>query len=175
MFHGELDILTHPSQSILFGQELKAHGASVEVTIYPNANHGYYSPGNPVEFKDTTLKLAHLYARNLKQESFDSTNLEARLDESLKRYFPLDTIPPASLTGHWKSKNGSLKFNDDGTGTIASRSGRTCSFTYEMADGPVIVQANDTTTEYFMQNDLKAIYSVVPDGRHAGKKEHYTK
>lgn len=175
LFHGDKDILTDPLQSKRFAEKLKAKGAEVEFTLYPGANHGYYTQRNPEEFKDTTLKIARLYSRHLTRKKFNESKLSDQLDSILERYFPLDKIPENSVTGLWKAKFEKLEFRADGTGIFTNRPGKEQPFTYKVSGGTIDVTLNDVTTEYFMQNDRRAIYRVVPEGRFAGKKEHFNR
>jgi len=175
LFLGANDILVHPTQSIRFAEKLKEQGADVELTVYPDANHGYYSPRNPVEFKDTTLKLARLYSEHLTQTKFKPANLAAKLDTMLERYFPLDEIPANRVAGFWKGKHDKLEFLEDGTGEFTNRTGKSQSFTYTVSDDTIDVTIDNVTTEYFMQNDQRAIYSIFQEGRFAGRKEHFNR
>ena len=175
LFHGAHDILINPQQTVRFGDKLKAQGASVEVTIYPNANHGYYSPRNPEEFKDSTLKIAKLYSQYLAQTAFDSASLAADLDKMLARYFPLAEIPLKAVVGIWKGKRDQLEFLADGTGKSTHLRGKTRPFTYEISGGTINVTMDQVTTKYFMQKDQRAIYFIYPDGRFAGRKEAFGK
>jgi acetyl esterase/lipase len=175
LFHGAHDILINPQQSVRFGEKLKAQGAPVEVTIYPNANHGYYSPRNPEEFKDSTLKIARLYSQYLTQTAFDSASLAVELDRMLARYFPIAEIPPEAVVGIWKGKRDQLEFLADGTGKSTHLRGRTKPFTYEISGGSINVTMDQVTTKYFMQKDQRAIYFIYQDGRFAGRKEPFGK
>jgi len=175
LFHGAHDILINPQQSVRFGDKLKAQGAVVEVTIYPNANHGYYSPRNPEEFKDSTLKIAKLYSQYLTQTPFDSAGLATELDKMLASYFPLVEIPPKAVVGLWKGKRDQLEFLADGTGKSTHLRGKTKPFTYEISGGAINVTMDQITTKYFMQKDQRAIYFIYPDGRFAGRKEPFGK
>ena len=172
---GAKDILICPKQSVRFGERLKTTGADAEVTIYPDVNHGYYSPENPVEFKDTTLKIARLYSKYLTQATFDFASLENFLDKMLEHYFPLAEVPPKAVVSVWKGKTETLQFLDDGTGKQINRNNKSKPFTYTVAGGSIKVTAGGVVTEYFMQKDKHAIYYIHNDHRYAGRKEVYTR
>jgi acetyl esterase/lipase len=175
LFHGGKDILTSPAQSTRFAERLRAQGASVEAVIYSDVNHGYFNPRNPREFKDTTLRIARLYAQHLKETPFEPASLSARLEEMLDRYLPLDAIPEREVTGTWKGTSGSLRFFEGGSGTMTHRNGRRQAFTYRVSGGSIGVTMDNVTTQYFMQKDRRAIYRIPSEGRYAGRKEHFSK
>ncbi|WP_168433674.1 alpha/beta hydrolase [Pontiella sulfatireligans] len=175
LFHGALDILVHPTQSERFAEKLKAAGAEVSCTIYPNANHGYLNPRNPEEYKDSVLKIADLYTQHLTRYSLDVDGLSAQLDEMLERYFPLEKVNLAEVVGRWKAKKETLEFSADGTGTSTNQKGESRPLTYTVNADRIDVSIGQNKMVYYMQNDRRAIYSIYPEGRFAGRKEHYTR
>ena len=170
---GAKDILICPKQSIRFGDELKALGADAEAIIYPDVNHGYYGPDNPVEFKDTTLKIAGLYSKHLTQVPFESADLNKELDTMLAGYFPLDAIPARAVLGTWTGKRETLQFLEDGTGKQINRNKKGKPFTYIVSGRSIKLTMGETNTDYFMRNDQRGIYFIYPDGRYAGNKEMF--
>ena len=175
LFHGAKDILTHPTQSSRFAELLKQKGADAKVTIYPEVNHGYFNPRNPDEFKDSTLQIAVLYAGVLKDDSSLIKGLDARLDQMLERYYPLERIDEDDVPGRWGAKRETLEFKADGTGVSTDHRGKSTPFAYVVKGGTLQMNMGDQTTDFFMQTDRRAIYRITAEGRHAGKKEHYMK
>ena len=173
LFHGGKDILTHPSQSIRFAEKLREQGGQAEAIIFPDVNHGYFNPRYPAEYKTTTLKLAELYAENLKLDQSKLDKLPAKLDKMLSRFYPVSGIKPAALIGRWQGENEMLEFRKDGAGMQTNPKNTRQPFTYTISGNAITVKQGEISESYFMQADLREIYKVVPEGRFAGNRKWY--
>lgn len=175
LFHGGKDILTHSSQSIRFAEKLREQGGQADAIIFPDLNHGYFNPRYPAEFKATTLKIAALYAENLKLDKSKVDKLPAKLDKMVSRFFPVSEIKPAVLIGRWKGENDTLEFLKGGAGmkTIPGKTNQP--FTYEISGNAITVKQGESSESYFMQADLQEIYKVVSEGRFAGNRVWYAR
>ena len=173
LFHGGKDILTHPSQSIRFAKKLREQGGQAEAIIFPDVNHGYFNPRYPAEYKTTTLKIAELYAENLKLDKSKLDKLPAKLDKMLSRFYPVSGIKPAALIGRWQGENEMLEFRKDGAGMQTNPKNTRQPFTYTISGNAITVKQGEISESYFMQADLREIYKVVPEGRFAGNRKWY--
>ena len=173
LFHGGKDILTHPSQSIRFAEKLREQGGQAEAIIFPDVNHGYFNPRYPAEYKTTTLKIAELYAENLKLDQSKLDKLPAKLDKMLSRFYPMSGIKPAALIGRWQGENEMLEFRKDGAGMQTNPKNTRQPFTYTISGNAITVKQGEISESYFMQADLREIYKVVPEGRFAGNRKWY--
>ena len=113
LFHGEQDILTHRSQSIRFAEKLRQQGASAEVIIHPEVNHGFFSERYPAVFKTTLTRIAQWYVEYQGVDAGALPSLESAIDRRVAGYFPQDEIEPAALLGSWKDKHDTYTFADD--------------------------------------------------------------
>lgn len=175
LFHGGKDILTHSSQSIRFAEKLRELGGQAESIILPELNHGYFNPRYPEEFKTTTLKIAALYAENLKLDKSKVDALPAKLDKMLSHLFPVDKIMPDAIPGQWKDESEMLAFQADGSGTQTDPKNISRPFTYKISGNTIVVDLGKTKETYFMQRDLRVIYKFYSEGRLAGNKRWYRK
>ncbi|QTN32056.1 alpha/beta hydrolase fold domain-containing protein [Akkermansiaceae bacterium] len=175
LFHGGKDILTHSSQSIRFAEKLRGQGGQAEAVIFPEMNHGYFNPRYPAEYKATTLKIAGLYAENLKLEKSKVDALPAKLDRILSPFFPVDEIKPAAIAGQWKGETDTLAFQAGGAGTRTDPKNTSRPFTYKISGNTILVDFGKTKETYYMQRDLRVIYKFHPEGRFAGNKQWYQK
>ena len=173
LFHGGKDILTHPSQSIRFAEKLREQGGQAEAIIFPDVNHSYFNPRYPAEYKTTTLKIAALYAENLKLDTSKVDKLPAKLDKMLSRFYPVSGIKPAALIGRWQGENEMLEFRKDGAGMQTNPKNTRQPFTYTISGNAITVKQGEISESYFMQADLREIYKVVPEGRFAGNRKWY--
>ena len=138
-------------------------------------NHGYFNPRYPAEYKTTTLKIAGLYAENLKLERSKLDALPAKLDKMLAPFFQTDEIKPEAILGQWKAETETLAFKAGGEETLTKNKDNSRPFTYIVSGNAIVVDLGKTKETYFMQRDLREIYKVHPEGRFAGKKEWYQK
>lgn len=173
LFHGGKDILTHPSQSIRFAEKLREQGGQAEAVIFPELNHSYFNPRYPEGFKTTTLKIAALYAENLKLDKSKVDKLPSKLDKMLSRFYPVSGIKPAALIGRWKGENDLLEFRKGGVGMLSNPKNTRQPVTYTISGNVITVKQGEISESYFMQADLREIYKVVPEGRFAGNREWY--
>jgi dienelactone hydrolase len=173
LFHGGKDILTHPSQSIRFAEKLRERGGQAEAVIFPELNHGYFNPRYPEEFKTTTLKIAALYAENLKLDKSKVDKLPSKLDKMLSRFHPVSGIKPAALIGRWQGESDLLEFRKGGAGMQTNPKNKRQPFTYTISGNAITVKQGEISESYFMQADLREIYKVVPEGRFAGNRKWY--
>jgi acetyl esterase/lipase len=173
LFHGGKDILTHPSQSIRFAEKLREQGGQAEAIIFHELNHSYFNPRYPEEFKTTTLKIAALYAENLKLDKSKVDKLTSKLDKMLSRFYPVSGIKPAALIGRWQGENDMLEFRKGGAGMQTNPKNTRQPFTYTISDNAITVKLGEVSESYFMRADLREIYKVVPEGRFAGNREWY--
>ena len=175
LFHGGKDILTHPSQSIRFAEKLREQGGQADAIIFPNVNHGYFNPRYPVEYKTTTLKIAKLYAENLKLEKSKIDGLGPKLDKILSHFFPVDKVKQDRTLGRWKGETDTLSFHANGAGTRTDLKNIGRPFTYTHSQNTILVDLGGTKETYFMQRNLHEIYKIHPEGRLAGNKQWYQK
>lgn len=175
LFHGGKDILTHPSQSVAFAEAIRASGGDAESIVFPNVNHGYFNPRYPKEFRTTCIKIAQLYSKHLERPNNDMTQLNLQIDQAVARFLPLDAVDATKLLGSWHGKRETYRIASAGTGTVTSKRGKSTPFSYQVKTGFAEVTLNDSTTKFFLEHNLKTIYSITASGRHAGKKELYTK
>lgn len=175
LFHGGKDILTHASQSIRFAEKLREVGGQAEAVLFPDLNHGYFNPRYPLEYKTTTLKIAGLYAENLKLDKSKVDTLPPKLDKMLRGFYPVSEIKPSTLVSRWKGEGETLEFLTGGVGTQTDPKHVSRPFTYKISGNTILVDLGNTKETYFMQRDLCVIYKFHTEGRLAGNKQWYEK
>lgn len=176
LFHGAKDILTHRSQSIRYAKQLETLGASAEAIIYPEVNHGFFSERYPVEFKQTLVRVAQLYADHLGTDPDFRVPLERKIDQRVAGYFPQETIEPESLFTKWRGKNETFEFVDDSTGVWSNGRKETRTFAYRIRPGSITLELDGQETTLYMQKDGRALYKITEnDERRNGQRFHFTK
>jgi len=155
--------------------ETRAATYQADAIIFSDLNHGYFNPRYPVEYKTTTLKIAGLYAENLKLEKSKVAALPVKLDKMLSHFFPVDEIKPNAVRGQWNGETETLAFQAGGKGTRTDPKEISRPFTYPLSGNTIVVDLGKTKETYFMQRDLRVIYKFYTQGRFAGNKQWYEK
>jgi acetyl esterase/lipase len=135
LFHGGKDVFTHSSQSVEFAEAIRASGGDAESIAFPNVNHGYFNPRYPKEFRTTCLEIAQLYSKHFELKNYDLAKLNLKIDQSVARFLPLDTVDSIKLSGSWRGKRETYRFAPGGTGTVTNNQGESNAFTYQMEIG----------------------------------------
>ncbi len=175
LLHGGKDILTHPAQSIRFGRHIEANGGSAEVIIFPDQNHNFMSPTNPEAYKESLLAIARFYDKGFELRGCDLARLEKKLDAMLVRMFPSDSIADAQLLGTWEGRTETLSLQAKGKAETITKHGKMASARYKNEKSSFEVSSTQGTRTFYLRRDGRVIYYVHPEGRHAGKKELFTK
>lgn len=175
LFHGGKDILTHPSQSAAFAKKIHDSGGEAVSIVFPNVNHGYFNARYPTEFKVTCLKIARLYSSKFHLTDVDWTALDSQIRQTSKRFIPLENVDPTQYIGTWKGKTEAFDFGPEGTGSITNRAGKQRPFQYQVQTKSMLVDDGNHVDEFFIQQDTRAIFRIVNEGRHAGKHEVYNR
>jgi acetyl esterase/lipase len=175
LLHGGKDILTHASQSLKFGEQIKAKGGLAEVIIFPELNHNLLSPNNPVAYKKGVLAIAKLYQQGFDLKDIDFVGFEMDLDEQLRGYFPTDSIRSDQLLGNWAGSSETIRLFEDGQGEVIGKRGLTTEVTYRNLVDSFEVISNGVGRRFYLRQDERAIYEISQDERHGGKKEVYSK
>jgi dienelactone hydrolase len=175
LFHGGNDILTHPTQSIRFDEQIRAHGGQSEVVIFAERNHGYFSPRNPDEYKATVLAVAEHFNEHFELNFQGMAGLKEELNQNLDRFYPIDLIDLSQLVGTWKAKKETIVLNADGTGSLSTARDKALALHYTIEGSKVMVAQEDGTETFYMTRDQRTIYRIYAEGRFAGRKENYTK
>jgi len=176
LFHGEQDILTHRSQSIRFAEKLRQQGASAEVIIHPEVNHGFFSERYPIVFKATLMRIARWYVEYQDVDASALPSLEAAIDQRVAGYFPRDDIDPASLQGSWKDRHDTYTFADESNGTWTNREGEAVNFRFDIRGGALKLKYQTGETTLYLQQNGRALFVITEnDPRRNGQRFNYPK
>ncbi|MCP4787393.1 MAG: prolyl oligopeptidase family serine peptidase [Fuerstiella sp.] len=175
LIHGGKDILTHASQSIRFGEQIQAKGGAAEVIIFPAHNHNFVNPNNPVAFKKAILAIANLYRRGFQLDNADFTRLEKELDNLLSNYFPADQIKMEQLLGKWEGKTETILLLKEGEAQLVNNRGKPLRATYQNHGATFDIVSDGNSKRFYLRQDGRVIFSITQEGRHAGRKEIYTR
>jgi acetyl esterase/lipase len=175
LLHGEKDVLTHHTQSLRFAKEIKAHGGTAEVAIFPEVNHNFLNPNNPEAFKKGILTIAEFYVQEFELKVGNFDQLTKDLDDMLSRYFPMPSISDEQLRGVWKGKTESIALLADGQARIEGRRREVTDAQYQNHGSNFELTTGSSSRIFYLRKDERAIYEISLDGRSAGKKTIYSK
>ncbi|TWU32646.1 Carboxylesterase NlhH [Novipirellula artificiosorum] len=175
LLHGGLDILTHPSQSLRFREQIEAEGGSGQAIIFSEMNHNFMSPNNPDAFKKSVLAISRFYQEQFDLAFDEYAQFERDLDDMLDGYFPADSVDEQALLGIWEGKFESLVLSEEGRAEIINRQRRRIPAAYSTETATIEVTSNDESRTFHLRRDGRAIYEILQDERRAGMKVLYSK
>ena len=175
LFHGGLDILTHPSQSRRFAAHLQQNGASAAAIIYPEVNHGFFSARYPDEYRATLMRVAQHYVNYLGVDATDLDNLDVGIEKQVAGTRASPVIEKPVLLKRWKGQHDTYEFKHDNTGTWTDRRNQPHPFTYQIRNATVVLSHGEGTTTLHLQQNHRALYLITEsDPRRNGQRFHFT-
>jgi hypothetical protein len=175
LLHGGKDILVHASQSVKFAKQIEANGGSAELMIFPDLNHTFISPNNPIAFKKAIITIAHFYQKELGLNFDEFSLLEKDMDAMLGKYFPVTVIEEKQILGKWKGKSETLSLLEGGKAEIINKRGKVRPASYQNNGKSFELSSNGPSQTFYLRRDGRVIYEILQDERSAGKKQIYTK
>ncbi|GAB5560042.1 MAG: hypothetical protein SynsKO_16890 [Synoicihabitans sp.] len=175
LFHGALDILTHPSQSTRFAAYMREQGAIAEAIVFSEVNHGFFSPRYPEEYSETLRRVAQFYVDHFAINPETVVSLDAKLEQQVAKYRARSEIDPSVLQQRWEGKHDNFTFEDETHGTWTDRKDRAHRFTYRIRKGAVELSHDSGSTTLYLQQDGRALYVITEnDSRRNGQRFHYS-